>query len=352
MKAYIRSASSISPQESFGNDASYENTFSYAGSRLVCREPDYKNLLDPKLIRRMSRIIRMGAAAALDCLHQANTSSPDAIITGTAYGCLEDTGVFLGKLVENREEMLTPTAFIQSTHNTVGAQIALLLKCTAYNNTFVHRGFSFESALLDGLAMLQAGEAETALVGGVDEVTEISHSILSRFGLYRNESHSAQLLETPSEGTMNGEGAAFFLLAKEPSTRDCARLEALQTMYKPASAADVESALLGFLKMESLKLSELDLVFLGKNGDSQNDEIFHHLQRSLYTGIPASGFKHLCGDYPTSSAFALWMAANTLRNGVVPFVNPSVELKKKPKKILVHNNDSNDHHSFYLLSAC
>ena len=93
----------------------------------------------------MSRIIRMGVAAAMECLQEADVKKPDAIITGTAYGCLEDTGLFLAKMVENNEEMLTPTAFIQSTHNTVGAQVALMLSCHHYNNTFVHRGFSFES---------------------------------------------------------------------------------------------------------------------------------------------------------------------------------------------------------------
>ena len=52
---------------------------------------------------------------------------PDAIITGTGLGCLEDTEKFLTAMVTNKEEFLTPTSFIQSTHNTVSAQIALLL---------------------------------------------------------------------------------------------------------------------------------------------------------------------------------------------------------------------------------
>src|SRR4029079_11207934 len=96
----------------------------YGGNRLSCVEPDYKTIIDIKLIRRMSRIIKMGVAAGIECLNEAGISVPDAITTGTAYGCLEDTGVFLSKMVEQNEELLTPTSFIQSTHNTVGAQIA------------------------------------------------------------------------------------------------------------------------------------------------------------------------------------------------------------------------------------
>src|SRR5690606_5551866 len=117
-------------------------------------DPDYKQWIDVKQIRRMSRVVKMGVAAANLSLEAAGLTAPDAIITGTAYGCLDDTGVFLKKMVEQQEEMLTPTAFIQSTHNTVAGQIALLLQCHGYNNTFVNRGFSFENALLDAMMIL------------------------------------------------------------------------------------------------------------------------------------------------------------------------------------------------------
>src|SRR6185369_6984851 len=148
---------------------------------------DYKAFIDVRQIRRMSRIIKMGVAAAMECLGEAGIEVPDAIVTGTAYGCLEDTGIFLSKMVEQREELLAPTAFIQSTHNTVGAQIALMLHCNGYNNVFVHRGFSFESALLDAMLLLNEQEADNILVGGIDETTTTSHTIMSRFGLYKRE---------------------------------------------------------------------------------------------------------------------------------------------------------------------
>ena len=62
----------------------------------------------------MSRIIKMGVGAAMDCLQDAGIQQPDAIITGTAYGCLQDTEVFLKRLVEFKEEMLTPAAVIHT----------------------------------------------------------------------------------------------------------------------------------------------------------------------------------------------------------------------------------------------
>ena len=157
---YIRSVANISPQDTFGKSRIPENVIKPVTNRLNCIEPNYLDFIDNKSIRRMSRIIKMGVASGLKCLHDAEIEKPDAIITGTAYGCLEDTEVFLEKLIENNESLLTPTSFIQSTHNTIGAQIGLLLKCTNYNNTFVHKGHSFESALLDCLMLLKNNEAK------------------------------------------------------------------------------------------------------------------------------------------------------------------------------------------------
>ena len=184
---YINAVAGISPQETFNATPFPKEIIQHTGNRFNCIEPDYDELIDAKLIRRMSRIIKMGTAAALKCLQQSQVEMPGGIIVGTAYGCLQDTEIFLQRMIDYKEEMLTPTAFIQSTHNTVGAQIALLLQCHNYNNTYVQSGFSFESALLDALMLLKENEMNNVLVGAADEITKASHAILERFGLYKND---------------------------------------------------------------------------------------------------------------------------------------------------------------------
>jgi len=301
MKIYIRAIASISPAPAGpgGNPAVSATDLAPApGNRLTAIEPDYSAYIDAKSIRRMSRIVKMGVAAAFQCLQEAEVAVPDAIITGTAYGCLGDTEVFLSRLIGQQEEALSPTAFIQSTHNTVGAHIALMLQCTGYNNTFVHRGFSFESALLDAVMLIQEGEAKTVLTGGLDEITDASHAILERFGLYK-------------DGVADGEGATFFLLASGPSAKDHAILEGLDTFYKPSTTAEIESRIDRFLSAHSLKKEDIDLVLTGAD------------------------YKHLCGEYPTASAFGLAMA---------------VGMKKD--RILIHNNYLNIHHSLMLITKC
>jgi 3-oxoacyl-(acyl-carrier-protein) synthase len=351
---YITGTGNISAQKTFGHLPFLMETVEYTGNRLSCIEPDYKAFIDAKQIRRMSRIIRIGVTAAMECLKEAGVRSPDAIVTGTAYGCLEDTGLFLTKMVEFSEEFLTPTAFIQSTHNTIGAQIGLMLQCNNYNNTFVHRGFSFESALLDGIMLLQEKEAANVLVGAVDEITGMSHTVLSRFGFYKQEPVSNfKLYESRSKGTIAGEGAAFFLLATEPGATVYAKLNGLKTFYKPKGIEEVENNILSFLDQHSIALNEIDLVLTGKNGNVQTDEIFAQLQQRIFNKKRLINYKHLCGEYPTSTAFALWSAVNIIKTGTIPAVfdyNGSKE--NKINRVLIYNHYQNIYHSLILISAC
>jgi 3-oxoacyl-(acyl-carrier-protein) synthase len=351
MKIFIRSAAAISPQNTFKKDAFLTGPVVHTGNRLQTVEPDYTKLIDGKSLRRMSRIIKMGVATASACLQEAEETDPGAIITGTAYGCLEDTGIFLTQVIERNEESPPPTAFIQSTHNTVGAQIALVLKCHSYNNTFVHRGFSFESALLDALFLLKDNEANNVLVGSVDELTDTSFAILKKFDLYRLQPVSnLALYDHPDKGTIAGEGCAFFLLSNEHSPDAYARLDGMHSFYKPGCINEIENQLSAFLATQDVSMNDIDLVITGKNGDATGDAVYDQLQQSVLSNSQCINYKHLCGEYPTSVSFALWMAANILKTGTVPeFFGYGGS--KDIKKILIYNHYQLKHHSLMLVSG-
>ena len=311
MAVFIRSAAAISPQNSFNSNRFLDVLIEYNDNRLSCLEPDYRPIIDPKLIRRMGRVIKMSIAAALNCLKDAGITVPDAITSGTAYGCLEDSGIFLTNLVEQDEEPLAPTAFVHSTHNTIAAQIALLTKCHGYNNTFVNGGASFEHALTDALMLLADDGAQNVLVGGTDELTDISYSILKRFCLYKRiPVANLHIFEASTRGTIAGEGAAFFILSNLSSVNNMARLDAVTTFYKPVDVVETAAFIRSFLEEQQLQDADIDLLITGKNGDIKNDALYNQLQQSILKNIPAINYKHLCGEYPTSAAFALWLGAN------------------------------------------
>src|SRR5687768_11070381 len=219
MKAFIKGIGNISPQQTWSGDF-LSMPVTYKQNLLPCVEPDHTQWINPQQCRRMSRVLKIGTTAAFMALKDADIKIPDAIITGTGYGCLEDTGTFLKKITELNEEALNPTPFMQSTHNTIGSQIALLLQCRGYNQTYSQNGLSFEQALLDAMLHLDENPARNFLVGGVEEITEVSHVINTRFGKYRSDVQSSlNAIMQKGDGTIAGEGAFYFVLSGENERR-------------------------------------------------------------------------------------------------------------------------------------
>jgi 3-oxoacyl-[acyl-carrier-protein] synthase II len=349
---YINGVGNVSPQKTWDNTHFLDEVTGIETTSLRCQDPNYKEFVPPDMVRRMSRIIKMGVAAGKICLADAGCTIPDAIITGTGLGCIEDTEKFLTNMIRNNEEFLTPTSFIQSTHNTVSAQIALLLKCHNYNFTYVHRGFSFESALLDSFIRIHSGESETVLLGGMDEMTPNTFAILQRLGHYRQKPlNNLDLLNSPTHGSIAGEGAAFFLVSSKPGEVNYGKIDAVDMLYKPAQA-ELPGHISAFLEKSGQKISDIDLILMGINGDTSNDQVYEDLRNGIFRGIPYAGFKHLCGEYMTATSFALWLSAMMLKNRQAPeAVLPKDTIPRVFKNILIYNHYRNLDHSLILVSS-
>ena len=349
---YINGTGCISPQMTFDSGHFLDEVKPIESNRLKCIDPNYREFIPADMIRRMSRIIRMGVAASSIYLRKAGSSMPDAIITGTGLGCVEDTEKFLSTMILNKEEFLTPTAFIQSTHNTIGAQIALLLKCHNYNFTYVHRGNSFECALLDGMTRIISGKSGTVLLGGADELTDNSFTIMQRLGMWKRKPvNNLQLLEDNSKGTIAGEGAAFFLLSGEKKENSYARITDAATFIYPEDTGEVVLRIRDLLLRNRVDPGEIDLLVTGMNGNPADDGIYHEVSENLFPETGLAWFKHLCGEYHTSGSFALWLAAMILKNKRIPEV---VKLRgpsgNEIKRILIYNHYGNINHSLILVS--
>ena len=143
---------------------------------------DYKEYISPKEGRRMGKLMKAATLTSLMALREANVECPDAIITATANGMLETSEKFLVDMVDNGEETLSPTLFMQSTHNTIGSAIAIRTKCHGYNITYTQGKDSMKWALRDAERLIRMGKAKTVLVGCHDE----SASLFQRFYDYLN----------------------------------------------------------------------------------------------------------------------------------------------------------------------
>lgn len=333
---FITGLGNVSPQKTFDPTYFLEETTDTKNNPLRVSDPVYKDFIPPDMVRRMSRVIKMGIASAAICLKDADVLIPDAIITGTGMGCIEDTEKFLSNMIRNNEEFLTPTSFIQSTHNTVGAQIALLLKCHRYNMTYVHRGFSFENALLDSMLQIESGNADNVLAGGLDEITKDTFTIMKRMGHFRH-------------ATLAGEGSAFFLLSDKKGTKDYGQLKAVDMFYRPLQN-EILPRIENFLYLNGKSLADIDLFIPGVNGNPYQDKIYDPVFSS-FGKIPQAHYKHLSGEYHTASAFGLWLAAKIMKAQHIP---QAVSLNNKKgssfRNILIYNHYMNINHTLILIS--
>jgi 3-oxoacyl-[acyl-carrier-protein] synthase II len=351
MTAYINGLACISHHNTFDENYFFEDVKTLpVSNKLSATEPAYKEYIPAALIRRMSHIVKMGVAAGTSSLKKAALEKVDAIIVGTGIGCFDDTDKFLRSMLDNNEQLLTPTSFIQSTHNTVAGQLALLLKCYGYNFTYVHQNLSFEYALLDAMMQLEEKEAESILVGGIDEVTD------SIFELFNRAGHLRQLSDNTSKsivakGYNIGEGASFFTIAARKNEQTFAKLSGVKCLQQIANSLDLINQTETFLKECLLQRNDISLVLSGNCGDAEMDKTISEF--NVLMNIPVGQFKRLCGEYFTASGFAVWLAANIFKKQTVPAILLESNTRvSNIQHILIVNHYHNQQYSLMCVSIC
>jgi hypothetical protein len=327
---YIHDSSCIFPQEGLDSPVGPVN------NQLKAVEPRYEGI-PGNVLRRMSKSVKMGIGAALPLLKYA----PDGILIGTGYGGMEDSIRFLNQIIEYDEGVLTPGTFVQSTANAIASQLGLLHHNRGYNITYVNRGLAFESALLDAAMLVREHPGKSWLAGGVDEISAHNYRFEYAEGWYKKEAFTGNdLYGSDTPGSIAGEGAAHFILN---GRRDGALMEIRKIVLLGGEDENaLRSALTGLLEGKSP-----DLLLSGENGDSRALRWYRIVESLMGPDTGVARFKHLCGEYPTASAFALWLACN------FPAALPGHLLKRPPRgtprHILIYNNYKFIQHSLILL---
>jgi 3-oxoacyl-(acyl-carrier-protein) synthase len=349
--AYINGLGCISAQKTFDHVFGEGYVINEKENILLVHEPVYKDFISPVSLRRMSRVIRNGIVASTLAMNDARVENPDAIITGTGMGCVEDSNKFLKSLIDNNEEFLTPTSFIQSTHNSVGAQIALGLQCKGYIVTYVTGAVSFESALLDAKLKLEEHEAKTILAGGIDETTEYSARLYKLAGIVKADGAPVYpLLDSQTNGVVFGEGATFFVLEDEKKESTYAQVVDV-SIFNQLDVIELESKITEFLATNGKLTVDIDAVVLGFDGDVNYDNYYKKIAETCFINTPQVYYKHLSGEYNTASAFGLWVGAQIMKKQEIPTIFKANEIERHMyRTILLYNQYKGIDHSFILIS--
>lgn len=343
---YIHKISCVSAQQTF-SDVNLDVLRPSSENKLKVIEPSYEGIPN-NVLRRMGKAVRISVGAALPLLKEAVRL--DGIVIGTANGGMEDCIRFMNQIIEYDEGMLTPGNFVQSTPNGLAAQLGLSQNNKGYNITHVHRGLSFENALLDSMMLLREFPQNTYLLGAADEISAYNYNVDLLDGWYKKETvANADLYETDSPASIAGEGAVMMLVNTE-RTGAIAGIKAIHTMHSE-NVDDVMAALKTFIETH-LKDGGPELLITGENGDNRFLKYYTAAEKLVPAASGILRFKHMSGEYPTASGQAVWLACHIFKtNALAAHMVKKDPAAKAFKNILVYNNYKGSQHSFILVSA-
>ena len=323
----ILSAKQISIQNPLSEEW-MDNPLSYSEDYVRAVDPDFKQFISAGDARRMGKLLKRALATSLSALQEGGIENPDAIITGTGFGSIENTELFLDALVREGEQLLKPTQFMQSTHNTASSLIGIHTHCHGYNSTYSQKGFSFDSALYDAWMQFRIGRIASALVGSHDEMSPVFSGFVRKAGHVK-------------EGEICSEAAVSVLMAESGDNVYCT-LEGVKLLDSPA-----EDTLKQVIA--DMTAGGIDAVMTGMSGNAENDSWYGFLDAML-PGIPQLRYKPLFGVNFSSSATGFYASACCLKKGSVPAVlSASGKAIDCFKGILVVNVVEGRHYSFALL---
>jgi len=308
-RIYIRSAAQISVQKPLCEDGMTDPA-SCAEPYLRSQDPDFKPFLNPMQARRMGLILKRAIAVSLTALRNAGIECPDAIFTGTGLGCMENTENFLTVMCRDGEEMLPPTYFMMSTHNTISSAVAILLRCHGQNCTYSQKDISFESALLDAFIQLQNGGVSNALVGAHDETTPATYDLLKGCGYF-------------GDGVTAAEASSAFVLSASHVSSTGSETRRMMSHDRSLSLS----------KGPLCELSDVQILHSPKNLETIVNE--YHASRV----IRSADYFNLFGKCFSASGLGVYEAAMRISGGL-------------DKDILVVNDAGEDVGLVYLKGLC
>ncbi len=173
------------------------------------KEPAIPAGIDPRAVRRSTRLGRLALGVASEALLGAGLAAPPedtGLVVGTALADLDETAGFLGGIHTRGARFASPQLFQRSVHGAVAGELAILFGLRGYNLTVSEGMASGEAALSAALLALWAGRAPRCLVVAVDGRSEALSAALGALGLpdVAGEGAAAIVVEAAAEAAARG----------------------------------------------------------------------------------------------------------------------------------------------------
>lgn len=228
-------------------------------------------------LRQASRFIELAALGAQRCVRHLPDKPPPAtaVYLGTGLADVTKTEAVFRQVVQGNG-LASPFDFINAANNMAAFYVARLARLESRNLTVMQNELSFECALQLATDDVRQGAVASALVGGVDEVTQPRSAHLQRLPL--------------DDDQPMGEGSGWVYLDRDPAGA-CAELLAV---------APLTGALAPLVA--AVRAPDEPVCFL------PGFRLRAHDVSELTTGIEDIGvgdYVQYCGCYPTAAAYGI-----------------------------------------------
>ncbi|HUO84068.1 MAG TPA: beta-ketoacyl synthase N-terminal-like domain-containing protein, partial [Thermoanaerobaculia bacterium] len=214
--------------------------------------------------------------------------------------------------------------------NAPGSHIAIEHGFTGFNLTFTQRESSALSAVAFAAAQIVKGSAAAAIAGGVEEINEMTFSVLDRIGALAHRRGELDECPRPFDRDRNGmgvgEGAAMFRLMRDENVVEprwgylsgfaIARDPSASISDWGSGADHVVRAMRGALDDAGVELGEIDAIWASANGTRRGDRLEATAIDRLFAGMeipPVVATKGYFGEYAAAGALHLASALVALR---------------------------------------
>jgi len=292
-------------------------------SAALVRDFKPRDFIAPMKLRRMNQLSRLTMSAARLALGERTLPSGSGVAVGTAFGTVQTSVDYMQEYVEKGAALAPPQLFAESVANAPGSHVAIEHDLRGFNITITQRESSALAAAMYACAQIAKGAAPAALIGGVDEVTEIVFSVLARLGA---TSDCARPFDRRRDGFVPGEGSAIFVAEAAPSREPLAWFSGFGIGRDTTATTsdwgsdDARVAAVMRAALDDAGVDRADAVFASANGSRRGDAVEARAIARVFgdNGPPVVATKGQFGEYAAAGALQIAAAIEALRAQRLP----------------------------------
>jgi 3-oxoacyl-[acyl-carrier-protein] synthase II len=292
-------------------------------SAALVRDFKPRDFIAPMKLRRMNQLSRLTVAAARLALGDRKLPVGSGVAIGTAFGTVQTSVDYMQEYVEKGAALAPPQLFAESVANAPGSHVAIEHDLRGFNITITQRESSALAAAMYAAAQIAKGAAPAALIGGVEEVTEMVFSVLARLGA---TSDCARPFDRRRDGFVPGEGSAILVAEAEPTSEPIGWLSGFgigrDTTATMSDWGDDDARVADVMRaaMDDAEIDTVDAIFASANGSRRGDAVeARAIARVFGDNVPpvvATKGEH--GEYAAAGAMQLAAALAALRDQQLP----------------------------------